>query len=275
MLSPGTVATRIESRLAPKLWPCRCGRPWCANPPSGHDPTSTCRPRQPAPHDLEPNPTCPLSYASDAAVQALWLTQSIGYPQRLGGPKPAVSFLVTDRSVNSTRNPFVKTKHTLWAVAIEALPVPAQADINIGDTPSAAGPAVSLGIPKKNTIELMPRSLAGHKVKTRVRRCQQHCGARRQCASPDHREQEGHDPGQHHNAQHAGDAGHGFREPDPDHLAGRLQQGSGPLSLLHGLQTRPRGTGFGLRHSLAGGDPQRPATLVIFHPPIRNTGTRP
>ena len=40
----------------------------------------------------------------------------------------------------------------------------ARADITIGVTLSATGPAASLGIPEKNTIELMPRTLAGHKV---------------------------------------------------------------------------------------------------------------
>lgn len=40
----------------------------------------------------------------------------------------------------------------------------AQADINVGVTLSATGPAASLGIPEKNTIALMPTSVAGHKI---------------------------------------------------------------------------------------------------------------
>jgi len=40
----------------------------------------------------------------------------------------------------------------------------AQADINVGVTVSATGPAASLGIPEKNTIELMPKSIGGQKV---------------------------------------------------------------------------------------------------------------
>jgi branched-chain amino acid transport system substrate-binding protein len=51
---------------------------------------------------------------------------------------------------------------TLIAAAIAALP--AWADINVGVTLSATGPAASLGIPEKNTIALMPTSIAGQKV---------------------------------------------------------------------------------------------------------------
>lgn len=40
----------------------------------------------------------------------------------------------------------------------------AQADINVGVTLSATGPAASLGIPEKNTIALMPKSIAGEKI---------------------------------------------------------------------------------------------------------------
>src|SRR5690606_38590829 len=40
----------------------------------------------------------------------------------------------------------------------------ALADINVGVTVSATGPAASLGIPEKNTIALMPRTIAGEKV---------------------------------------------------------------------------------------------------------------
>ncbi|ALV07883.1 ABC transporter substrate-binding protein [Roseateles depolymerans] len=40
----------------------------------------------------------------------------------------------------------------------------AQADINVGVSVSATGPAASLGIPEKNTFSLMPTSIGGQKV---------------------------------------------------------------------------------------------------------------
>ncbi|HEX7440707.1 MAG TPA: ABC transporter substrate-binding protein, partial [Caldimonas sp.] len=39
-----------------------------------------------------------------------------------------------------------------------------RADINVGVTVSATGPAASLGIPEKNTIALMPTMIGGQKV---------------------------------------------------------------------------------------------------------------
>ncbi len=48
--------------------------------------------------------------------------------------------------------------------ALTALATPAWADINVGVTVSATGPAASLGIPEKNTIALMPQSIAGQKI---------------------------------------------------------------------------------------------------------------
>src|SRR5512137_1747557 len=41
---------------------------------------------------------------------------------------------------------------------------PALAEINIGVTLSATGPAASLGIPEKNTFELLPTTIGGEKV---------------------------------------------------------------------------------------------------------------
>ncbi|RUP31982.1 MAG: ABC transporter substrate-binding protein [Curvibacter sp.] len=40
----------------------------------------------------------------------------------------------------------------------------AHADINVGVTVSATGPAASLGIPEKNTFSLLPKTMAGQKV---------------------------------------------------------------------------------------------------------------
>jgi branched-chain amino acid transport system substrate-binding protein len=57
---------------------------------------------------------------------------------------------------------------TPWvAVAVAAslgLAQTALADINIGVTLSATGPAASLGIPEKNTIEILPATLGGEKI---------------------------------------------------------------------------------------------------------------
>ena len=52
----------------------------------------------------------------------------------------------------------------LTAVAAALACSSALADINVGVTVSATGPAASLGIPEKNTIALMPRTIAGEKV---------------------------------------------------------------------------------------------------------------
>ena len=49
------------------------------------------------------------------------------------------------------------------AAALGAATV-AHADINVGVTVSATGPAASLGIPEKNTIALMPQTIGGQKV---------------------------------------------------------------------------------------------------------------
>lgn len=53
---------------------------------------------------------------------------------------------------------------SLLAAAVAGLGLAAQADINVGVTVSATGPAASLGIPEKNTFTLMPTTIAGQKV---------------------------------------------------------------------------------------------------------------
>jgi branched-chain amino acid transport system substrate-binding protein len=58
--------------------------------------------------------------------------------------------------MNSTR--------LLAALAVLACSANALADINVGVTLSTTGPAASLGIPEKNTIELLPTTIAGQKV---------------------------------------------------------------------------------------------------------------
>ena len=49
-------------------------------------------------------------------------------------------------------------------LALAGAAVPAAADINVGVTLSATGPAASLGIPEKNTIELLPTTIGGQKI---------------------------------------------------------------------------------------------------------------
>jgi branched-chain amino acid transport system substrate-binding protein len=50
------------------------------------------------------------------------------------------------------------------AIGLVAAAALAHADINVGVTVSATGPAASLGIPEKNTIALMPQTIGGQKV---------------------------------------------------------------------------------------------------------------
>ncbi|NDY92187.1 ABC transporter substrate-binding protein [Ideonella livida] len=64
----------------------------------------------------------------------------------------------------------LKPRHPLKTLAVAALTSltalagSAWAQINVGVTVSATGPAASLGIPEKNTIALMPTTIAGQKV---------------------------------------------------------------------------------------------------------------
>ncbi len=50
------------------------------------------------------------------------------------------------------------------AIGLAAAATFVNADINVGVTVSATGPAASLGIPEKNTIALMPQTIGGQKV---------------------------------------------------------------------------------------------------------------
>lgn len=52
----------------------------------------------------------------------------------------------------------------LACVAAVGLSLPAWADITVGVTLSATGPAASLGIPEKNTVALLPKTMGGQKV---------------------------------------------------------------------------------------------------------------
>jgi len=52
----------------------------------------------------------------------------------------------------------------LTLAVLAAISSLAQADINVGVSVSATGPAASLGIPEKNTIALLPTTIGGQKV---------------------------------------------------------------------------------------------------------------
>jgi len=59
-------------------------------------------------------------------------------------------------------------KRLAWSTAVVVMLIgvpPALADVTIGVTLSATGPAASLGIPEKNTIEMLPTTLGGEHVK--------------------------------------------------------------------------------------------------------------
>ena len=55
-------------------------------------------------------------------------------------------------------------KKIVVAGLLSGLSLAALADLNVGVTLSATGPAASLGIPEKNTIDLLPKTIAGQKV---------------------------------------------------------------------------------------------------------------
>src|SRR6186713_3294001 len=61
------------------------------------------------------------------------------------------------------RNPLAALTAAL-ALAAAGVAGFAYADINVGVTLSATGPAASLGIPEKNTFELLPTTIGGEKV---------------------------------------------------------------------------------------------------------------
>ncbi len=59
----------------------------------------------------------------------------------------------------------MKIKHiALACLAAAGFSLSAWADINVGVTLSATGPAASLGIPEKNTVSLLPKTMGGQKV---------------------------------------------------------------------------------------------------------------
>ena len=58
----------------------------------------------------------------------------------------------------------MKTRTLVVGLMASAFAAAVYADINVGVTVSATGPAASLGIPEKNTFALMPTTIAGQKV---------------------------------------------------------------------------------------------------------------
>jgi branched-chain amino acid transport system substrate-binding protein len=67
------------------------------------------------------------------------------------------------QSNRTETNMILKKTLVAFAAALTAATL-AHADVNVGVTISATGPAASLGIPQKNTIPLMPQSIGGQKV---------------------------------------------------------------------------------------------------------------
>ncbi len=58
----------------------------------------------------------------------------------------------------------MKLKSTLIAIGLAFAATAAHAQINVGVTVSATGPAASLGIPERNTVALMPQEIGGQKI---------------------------------------------------------------------------------------------------------------
>src|SRR6187200_2555542 len=58
----------------------------------------------------------------------------------------------------------MRFKSLLGALILSGVSAGALADLNVGVTLSTTGPAASLGIPEKNTFELLPATIAGQKV---------------------------------------------------------------------------------------------------------------
>ncbi|HLS52199.1 MAG TPA: ABC transporter substrate-binding protein [Burkholderiaceae bacterium] len=58
----------------------------------------------------------------------------------------------------------IKTIAVAAAFAASGLALPAFADINIGISLSSTGPAAALGIPERNTVTILPDTIAGEKV---------------------------------------------------------------------------------------------------------------
>jgi branched-chain amino acid transport system substrate-binding protein len=72
---------------------------------------------------------------------------------------------VKSKKFNQRRSFMSKLLRNLLALALAGASASAVAEVTIGVTLSATGPAASLGIPEKNTIALMPKTIGGETVK--------------------------------------------------------------------------------------------------------------
>jgi branched-chain amino acid transport system substrate-binding protein len=63
-----------------------------------------------------------------------------------------------------TGHPLITAAMLALAAVAALMSLPVQAQIRIGVTVSTTGPAVSLGIPEKNTVALLPKTIAGKTV---------------------------------------------------------------------------------------------------------------
>jgi len=61
-----------------------------------------------------------------------------------------------------------KLRGLAMALTVAAVPMAAQADINVGVILSLTGPGASLGLPEQNAVKLWPESIAGHKLNVTV-----------------------------------------------------------------------------------------------------------
>ena len=62
------------------------------------------------------------------------------------------------------RHLFRRSAPVLPVALVATPPLAAMAQIKVGVTLSTTGPAVSLGIPEKNTIALLPKTIAGQSI---------------------------------------------------------------------------------------------------------------
>ena len=107
---------------------------------------------------------------------------------------------------DSLMHPLRSAAALLGLALATALPLAAHAQVKIGVTLSTTGPAVSLGIPEKNTIAMLPKTVGGMTRRVhRARRRQRHERRRRQHAQAHRREQGRRDHRLDDDAQHARD----------------------------------------------------------------------
>ena len=65
-------------------------------------------------------------------------------------------------------HPLSLVRHAILSSALLLAALPARADITVGIIVSATGPAAALGIPQRNTVELVPTEIGGQHIRTIV-----------------------------------------------------------------------------------------------------------